>query len=813
MRSLLQDLKLAYRHLATKPGTALVIVLSLGLALAGNAVLFSVIEALLLRPFPYPEPDRVALVWASDRNLPGWQGLRPLSASAFLELEQRAQTFGSLAAIRGRSLQMGGDGGPDEVSGLAVSPAFFEVLGVPPAQGRAFLAADGVPGAANVAILTDELWQSRFAGRTNLLGAAVTFDDQAYTVVGILPAGFAALSPGVQLYMPLALDAARAETDPGGLFIVGRLAPGASLAAARQELTAIGERFAEEGSETERGLGMTALGLREQFPGPSDRILWSILQTVMLMVLFVACLNVANVLVVRGQDRLREVALRTTLGARRRDLVRQIFAESGLLAVCGGVLGLGLAAWGVDLGSSLLESRLPAWMTPALNLRVGLFTFALTALAGLFVGLFPALRMTHPNLVASLKEGSQTASSGRGRRQLARSMVVAQVALSLVLLSGTGYLVRGILALSNAAPGFDDANLTVFRLNLPARRYPGDQDAATFVSRLQDALEAVPGVEAAVATNTLPRNRMNPSVSFTVEGEDVAPDAQPPSATWIAVSPGYVEKLGIALQAGRTFDSRDEVSNGSTDSPGIAVVSQAWAERYLPGTSPLGRRIVAGGKPLEIVGVVSDVLQNRLFLDKGHSPTVYVPFAQTAERTVYFLVRGRTELAGDLGGTLRAAVAALDPALPVTGLKSFSAHVDEQYQTERLIASFMSSFALFGLLLSAVGIYGIVAYTVSRQTREIGVRMAVGAERSDILQGVLRQGLGLAAVGLAIGVLPAFLVSRLFTAAFGSFVPTTSSVPTLPVVAFVLALVTLVASLLPAQRAADLDPVEALRRD
>lgn len=805
MSDVLASLRLAARNLRRRPGSTLVICLSLALALAGNALIFSLFEAMILRPFPYPDSDRLAFVWSWDRSQPGPEGQSGISPADFLDLRERTRGFHQLEAVEAGLFNLTGGDRPEQIQGVVATPGFLSLFSVQPTLGRTFVETEGAPGNQRVALLAPDLWRRRFGGREDIVGQTIQLDEETYTVVGVLPDTFEFFLTQAQVYVPLALERASAPRNRRSLIVMGRLADGTTLESAGAEMATLGRALESEHPDANRGYDNRVIGLRDNFPGETDRKLFTYLQGTMLLVLLIACLNVANILLVRGQERQKEIALRTSLGGTRTAMIRQLLAESLLLSLGGGLLGVALAGVGISILIKALATQLPKMITPALNAPVLGFSFALMLAAGVLVGLLPALQTTRPQLARTLNDTSRGTTMGGKRRRTAQALVVTQVAFALMLLCGTGLLVRALTQLRTIDPGFRDENLVVFTLNLPERRYAGGVEVDGFYRQLIESLEALPGVTAATATPHLPRGQNFPSTPIAIDGREVAADQAAPEAGWLKVPAGYFEALGIPLLAGRSLATADTAASGA-----VVVVGKAFAERHFPGENPLGRRITVAGVSREIVGIVGDVLQTRMVQGEGRPPMVYAPLAQVPERGLAVVVRTDRAVEGGLGDALRGAVGKLDPNLPVADMMTYDAFVAQQFNGARIIAAIVGWFSLVGLVLAALGIYGLVSYTVTQRTQEFGIRMAVGAARGDILGQTVRQGALLSGIGLALGIPGAIVSTRLVAAILGGLLPISGG--TVPFIALLLALVTLVASVIPARRAASLDPVEALRR-
>ncbi|HRC86341.1 MAG TPA: ADOP family duplicated permease, partial [Thermoanaerobaculia bacterium] len=609
-------------------------------------------------------------------------------------------------------------------------------------------------GQDHVALLTYQLWQRRFGGRADIVGSAVQLDDESYSVVGVLPESFEFIMIDAGFWVPLSLEG-ELSRDRRDIVTMARLKPGVRYEAAQAELKGIADRLAAAYPEANRGLTLSTQNLRKEIPGKTDRQLLSLMQGAMLLVLLIACANIANLLLARGQDRQREFALRTTLGARRRTMLRQLLTESLLMALLGGLAGIGIGLVLQDGLNKMVASEIPKMMLPRMSLPVLGFTAGVTVLAAALFGLFPALISTRPQLASTLKDGARGSSLGGRKRLVSRGLVVAEVALALVMLCGTGLLVRSIVAVKNLNAGFDTSHLLTFSLNLPPSRYKEDAQVANGYTQAVEKLAALPGVRAAAVVENLPRSRNNPTAALTFEGKPLAEGATPPQVISLQISPRYFDVLGIRLLQGRALGAGDHAG-----SEPVVVVSQAFAKKYLEGASPLGQRLLLDGKAVSVAGVVADVVQSRIPGTKEVAqPIVYRPHAQLAKRTMSVMLR--TERTPDaLGEGVRQAIAALDPSLPVEAVRSLEENIALEFAGARAISLIVGGFGLVALLLSALGIYGVVAYSVAQRTHEIGVRIAIGARHSSVVSMVTRQGLVLTGIGLLVGLPGVYLVSR-----------------------------------------------------
>lgn len=804
MDSLRQDLRFALRGLRRTPAVNLLIVGSLALAVAGNTTVFSIVNGILFRPLPYAEPDRIVLVGEYQQPMER-ESVTGASTANFLDWRERQTTMSAMAAFTSAPANLGaGEDRGEPVTVASVTPEFFPLLGVRPLVGRAFLPDEGTPGRGTTALLAYDFWQRRFAGEGEVVGNPLALGREAYTVVGVLPPEFEFLFPGVDVYVPLTLDPAHATRRERSLLVVGRLAPGVTTQQADAEMENLGRQLAREHPEVNRGFEVQALNLRNQVPDSRNRRLFALLQGSLLFVLLIACANIANLLLARGQSRRTEVAVRSALGAGSVRIARQLATESMILALAGGILGLALGAAGVRLTATTLGSVLPRYWHPVIDVRVLLFSVAITIVGGMLFGLTPALQAARLDIGAVIREDGRGGGLSRRRRLLSAALVVSEIALALVFLGGSSVLVRSFVTLRYTDPGFETADLLTVELRFPEAGFPDAAERAATVDEILRRLAGLPGVEAVTAANIHPRFPAPPRDSLTFDTAPPVEGQAPPSVTAVSVAPGFFAALGIPLAGGRTFDSGDRPG-----SPPVAVINQAAAGLYGPAGDPVGQSITVGGRPFEVVGVIADVNHN-LFSSRERAPAVYLPLGQTAPATVVFALRA----AGDptlLARPARAAVLGADPGLVVSQVRTLEAYVSQFFVGMRVFNTILSTFSALALLLAGLGTYGVLAFAVAQRRHEIGVRMAMGARRGRVVAQITREGLLLAAVGLGLGIPGVLAVTRLISRALSDFV--TVEPATVLVAAAVLAAVTLVASLVPARKAASIDPLVALRNE
>lgn len=800
MDTLMQDVRFALRSLRKNLSITLLAGLSLALAVAGNTVVFSVVNGLLYRPLPYPEPERIVLLSEIEEGDPLDQ-VSATSAATWLDWRERQRSFSELAAARPTAVSLSAEGaGTERLGGVEVTPGFFPLLGASAAHGRLFTEDEAIPGNDRVAVLGRSLFEERFGGDPSVLGETLTLDGTVHTVVGVLEEGFEFLDPGFEIWLPLAID--RGELDRGERSVIGiaRLAPGVEEAAAQAEMEAIAGDLAREHPESSRGFTVAVVNMRHEIPDSTNRQLFALIQGALLFVLLIACANIANLLLARARKRRREMAVRSSLGASGARLVRQLLTESLVLAGAGGGVGLALGWMGTRAVAAVMAPALPrAWM-PVVDLNVVLFTLAVTVAAGLLFGLVPALQGRRLDLVGSLKDGARGADAG-GRRWVSNGLVVAEIALSLVLLGGAAVMIQSFVELQRSDPGFETADLATFQLSLPESRYATPEARWEATRSLTERLEALPGVDSAVATSAMVRNPFLPELPYR-EGTRAPEDGRTlPRTQVLYTTPGLVETLGLRLLAGRDLGAEDRAG-----SEPVALVNRELASRVWGSGEAIGRRLTVGGGARRVVGVVADA-RHTLFAGEARRPTVYLPMAQDPTAGLAFALRS-SRPPEELAGGVREAVTALDPEVAPTALESLESYLAQFFVGTRIFTSILGGFGLLALLLAVFGTYGVLAYTVSLRTHEIGVRMAMGARRSQIVGMITRHGLLLAGLGILLGLPGVVLVTR----AVGSAVSTFVGIDPRVVVAVggVLALVTVAASLLPARRAATVSPVRAL---
>ena len=800
METVLQDIRYGIRNLLKHPTFAATALITLAIGVGANTTIFSFVNGILLRPLPYPQSERLVVINETALK----QGVSSMSTSFpnFLDWRAQNRVFEDIASFSsGGSFSLTGAGEPERLRGADVSQGTFELLRVAPVLGRTFTAEEDKPKQDAVVILGNGLWQRRFGSNSQIIGKTIILNSRQRTVVGVMPPGFK-FPENAELWVPLGLDTTMFTRTDHGLGTIARLKEGVTLVQAQAEMDVIARRIEEQNPVTNEGLGVSVSSLHTVLAGDYRKALL-ILLGVVGFVLLVACANVANLMLARTTARQKEFAVRAALGASRSRIIRQTLTESLLLSVLGAGLGLLLAMWGVKLMLALIPVKLPFWMNFNLDLRVLAFTSGVSLVTALIFGTMPAVFGTRIDLNNTLKEGGRSAGGARHRTR--GLLVVAEVALALMVLVGAGLMIQSFLNLRHVGPGFSEKNVLTFAVILPRAKYKEEPRRGEFFRQLLERVRALPGVESAAATATLPLTGDNWGRSLTVEGYPVLSVGQAPMIQHTVVTPGYFHTMGIPVLMGRDFTERD--SNGAEK---VTIVDERLAHEYWPNESPIGKRVRFGppedNEPWHtIIGVVGAVRHAQL--DAETSKSVYLPHLQIPVNGLSLVVQAKSPLS--LVGALRGQIREMDPDLPVIDLMTMEEVVSQSVWQNRLYAILFSVFAAIAMLLAAVGIYGVMSYSVTQRTQEIGIRMALGAQLKDVLQLVVKGGLTLSLIGVAIGIAGALALTRLLRTLLFGITPTDAV--TFIAVSLMLLFVALVACYIPARRATKVDPLVALR--
>ena len=804
MDVLVRDLRFALRQLRRAPVFTVAAIACLALGIGANTAIFTVINAVLVRPLPYPDPERLMMVWSSSEAR--HRERNTVSPGDFQDWRAQSDAFERMAGLYDTRMNLAGQGEPVEVPVEYATADLFPLLGLTPVLGRTFSAEEDAPG-ASVAVLGYGLWQRRFAGRRDVVGQTVSLDGRPFTIIGVLPsgAGLVGRPSPPELWIPFAIDPTLDYRVSAGRFMLalGRLRPGVSRDQAQASVATIARRLEEAHPDFNRGWSVNVRPLTDEVTGPLRRPLL-VLAGVVVVVLLIACANVANLQLAQATARRREIAVRAALGASRSRVLRQFLAESLVLALAGGVVGAVLALWLTDALAARAVAGIPRLGEVRLDWATLAFTLALSSVAGVLFGVVPALHAARTDLHESLKQGGRGLSAGGARTRGA--LIAGQVALSLMLLVGAGLLLKSFARLQQVDLGFDPEHVLTARVTLPSARYEKPEQQVAFFERLVEELRALPGVQTVGGIDWLPLSGLRSATRFWFEDRPAPTPAERPGTDVRAVEPGYFRAMGIALKDGRLLGDED-----GTGQPRNVVVSQAFVDQYLPGEQAVGRRIVMPwGDTLHatIVGVVADVKHTGV--DSAASPTTYWPLAQFPSTFLNLVVRTSGDPTG-VSSALVARVHALDPELAVADVKPLDAYLGDALARRRFSMTLLAGFAALALVLTAVGLYGVMAYTVVQQTRELGIRLALGASRELVLRGVLLRGLALVGIGILLGVVGALA----FTRVLGALLYDVSSTDPTVFIAIVglLAAVGAAASYGPARRATRVDPMVALRAE
>jgi len=819
---MLKDLRFALRQLVKQWGFTAIAVLTLALAIGATTAVLSLVNALLVRPLPYRAPQQLVLLLQHFKS----QNLEriPVSPPEFVDYKTRAHSFEKLGAFGYTNFNLAGEDKPERISGATVTAGVFPLLGVSPIKGRFFEPEECTLGRGDVVIISARLWQRRFNSDPQIIGTKLLLNGKSFTVVGVMPASFdfplqlfnlgngGQFGERAEIWQPLAFtDEQMKLRSSRGFAIIGRLASGTSVAQAQAEIETINAQMRREHPNNytqDNSFGGDLFPLHELAVGGMRPALLILLAAVFL-VLLIACANLTTMLLARAAAREREMAIRVALGAGPLRLLKQVLTESVLLALIGGAMGVVLALWGIELLKVIGAQTVPRLGEVNVDLTVFGVTLAIAVGTGMIFGLVPGLASARPELTEALKEGGRSSTQGTRRNRLRNGLVIGEVALALVLLSGAGLLMKSFARLQNVLPGFNPRNALTFEISLPKMQYPDDASIVRFNSEAQRRIAALPGVQAAGFSTILPLAGTNSDWSFAIEGRPLNDNSPSPDEEKRQVSPDYFRALETPLIKGRFFTDAD-----NADAPPVIIVNQAFAKKFWPNDDALGKRITFDDDPkknpkwITVVGIVGDI--HHFGLDIEPKPEMYVPFAQTPYFTTIYVVRSNQDLRGLLPA-IRREIRAIDYAVPLANVRTFEQVIADSVAPRRLAVVLLGVFAGVAVLLASVGIYGVMSFLVVQRTQEIGVRMALGAQRSDVLKLILGRSLKLISAGAAIGLIVALMSTSTLHALLYNVSAFDTS--TFVLVTILLAAVALAASYLPAMRATKADPITALHAE
>lgn len=808
MNNILSDLRYGLRMLRKNPMYTTIAVVTLALGIGANSAIFSVVHATLLKPLPYPDAGQIVYVWTALSKEPDMQAsMAPLN---YDDLRRTSKSFDAYSAMRFSSFALTGEGLPESLGGIFVSGDFGRVVQTQPMLGRWFTNEEDVPGKDRVVVISHGLWQRRFANNPNIIGQPIQINGEAHTVLGVMPENFGFPSRGLDVWKPMALEAAKHNRGSSFLQTVARIKSGVSVEQARAESASIAQQILKDNASTMRDLAFNLVPLRKQLVGDLQQPLLVLFGAVF-FVLLIACVNVANLVLGRATVRWKEISVRAALGASRWSLIRLLLIESLLLSTFGGLSGLLLASYGIEALFKLNPNVIPDAKSIGLNFTVVAFTFIITMLTGLFFGLIPAWQISKTELSQALRDNSRTASGASNLKLIRSSLVMAEIGLSLVLLISAGLLIKSFYKLIHVHPGFQPENLVATSISLPRARYQDEWQQAEFFRRTLEAIRALPGVQNVSAATNLPFSNSRGTTSFSVDARPTPNNTEGPVADNHEVFPNYFQTMGIPLKLGRDFTEADDRSH-----PGVVIINERAAQMYFPNENPIGKRLTIGtpeeeklyGKAVsrEIVGVIGNI--KLLDLNAPHAAEIYVPAMQLPVGGMTLVVRGNIP-SEQLINSLRTAVQSIDNQLPIRNPRLLSTSVENSVAAQRFIATLLLLFASIALVLALVGIYGVMNNMVTQRTQEIGIRVALSAQATNVLTLILGQGMKLIAIGLGLGLLASFFATRLLKELL--YEVTTLDVTTFAIVAAVLAVVAILACLIPARRATKVDPMIALR--
>lgn len=797
MGVLLQDVRYGARTLLQKPSFALVAVVTLALGIGANTAIFSVVNAVLLRPLPFKDQDRIVLAWNRGAEAAGGDRT-PLSVTDLLDWRAHSNSFENVSAYQQRSFNFTGGESPERIRGAGVAADFFETLGVQPLLGRTFLPDEEKPGAVRVAVISEGFWRKYFAADPSVIDRTIKLNDVSFDVVGVMPAGLNFPSRETEIWTAMQI-APPTRRGPWYMVGVGRIKPGISIEQARAELYAMTSSF-----WVGDNFNFNLLPIDDYFVGNVRAALVALLIAVTL-VLLIAAANVANLSLVRATGRTKEISIRTALGASRWRIIRQLLTESLLLAIAGGSLGAFSAVWGIDLLRKLGPADIPRLDQVGVDLRVLGWTAVVSLFTGVIFGLAPAWQSSRLNLNEVLKEGGRGTTEGAGRKRWRNLLVVAELSLAVVLLIGAGLLMRSLWRLQQVDLGVDPDRVLTMQVGLRTQRYEQEEKVRQFSSRLVEQVQSLPGVTAAALSDSLPPDTTAGSSDFAIEGRAYH-ENEKPIAYFIKVSPDYFRAMGTKLHRGRYFTEAD-----NQNAPTVLLINETLERQCFAGEDPIGKRLNVGSDKepewSEIVGIVNDVKYNGMA--DAVQPALYLNLTQSPAWSLSLIVKTATAEPRGIIGAVRGEIAKIDPDLPVAQVDTMDHRLSDAVAQPRFRTVLIALFAAVALILACVGIYGVMSYSVTQRTHEIGVRMALGARSDDVLRMVIRQGLTVALIGVTVGLAASFALTRLMSSLLFGVRPTDP--PTFIITALILALTALLACYVPARRATKVDPMVALR--
>jgi putative ABC transport system permease protein len=807
--TLRSDLAYAARMILKTPVVTLIAIVSLAVGVAANTSIFSILHSWMLRPLPYANADRMVLVYEDDRN--DADDVDPVAAANFFDWRERATSFDTWIVSNFRQRSLTGIDQPQRLLASNVTPNYFTALGQEPMLGRTFLPDEGRPSSPPVVVVGETVWRNFFGADSGLVGSTILLNGTAHTVVGVVEETFDFILGGVQAWIPTTFEDVRDDRQTRGLTVTAWRARDVTLEQARSEMAVIASRLEEEYPATNEDWGVTVRPIREQFPQSTDRGLITVLMAVVLMAMLIACANVASLLLAKTEARHKELAVRSALGAGKGRIVRQLLTESVLLALVAGTVGMVASIWGVRALASAIPAQLPRVFLPAFDGGVMVFGIVLSVVAGLTFGVAPSLQAFSSDLLTALTYTTRGGSATKSKKRLRAAFVMVEFAMALTILIAAAVLTDVFRTTLQIEPGYEAENLLTMEITLPQHKYADAPALGRFFDDVQRELRTLPGVRGLAFMNELPRTFGIPSTRFTIDGQPVEPN-EAPQVGWLSINAAYLATMEIPLRDGRMFTDADRA-----EAPLVVMVNQRFVDRFFEDDEPVGRYITVRGESRQIIGVASDIAQTRLAGLEPIQPAVYYPVPQVPIRTM--LVAIRTE--GDpyeVAAPAQRAVWSVDPDQPIAAVQTLDEYIETQMAAMDVLSGLMFMIGFVALALAAIGIYGVMAYSVTQQTGEIGLRMALGAKPMQVLTRITRQGAGLAGAGIVIGTPLAIVVTRMI-AGLPVDIPGASTelnsnaIMSIVTVSVILTGVGLIACVLPARRATRIDPVAALREE